>query len=377
MGLVIVCLLVAWAAWSFFGQVTVCEVTDSARLEVTSQAHCVAAQVAGRVVQTRLTIGREVTAGEALVLLDAEAERRAIEERQAKRKALDKRLQAFRAEIEAERQALLAQRQEGKTAVEEARARGVEAEARLKFARQQSDRLMGLRARNAAAGTDEDLQRALAEVEAGQAAVKVLSLLSTRLEQERAVQESDRKTRIAKLEREAAELEGDSAIEAAAIRRFEHEIDIRIIRAPVSGRVGEAAELQVGSVVQAAEKLGCIVPPGEPRAVAFFPVAGAGRIRPGQPARLRLHGYPWTQYGTIAATVTDVANEPSAGRAGQIRVEFALIPDADSLIPREHGLPASAEVAVEQLSPARLLLRAAGQFLTTQRSPPPSSVNQP
>ena len=40
-----------------------------------------------------------------------------------------------------------------------------------------------------------------------------------------------------------------------------------------------------------------------------IPVAVVGRIRPGQPARLRLEGFPWTQYGTVAATVAEHLNE--------------------------------------------------------------------
>jgi membrane fusion protein (multidrug efflux system) len=123
-------------------------------------------------------------------------------------------------------------------------------------------------------------------------------------------------------------------------------------------------EHPVGSVVQAAEKLGSIVPPGEPRVVTQFPVASVGRLRPGQSARLRLEGFPWTQYGMVGARVAEVGNEASAGL---IRVEFLLGPDQTVPVPLEHGLPCSAEVEVEQVSPAVLVLRAAGQLLATRR----------
>jgi membrane fusion protein (multidrug efflux system) len=187
----------------------------------------------------------------------------------------------------------------------------------------------------------------------------------SRIELDRLVQESDRKARLAKLEREAVELESDATIAESTIHRLEHDIALRSIRAPVSGRIGEALEFREGSVVRPAEKLGAIIPLGRPRAVAFFPAAVVGRILPNQPARLRLAGFPWTQYGTIPARVADVGNEASAG---MVRVELTLSERFSSAIPLEHGLPGSAEVEVERTSPATMVLRAAGQFLTAKRA---------
>jgi membrane fusion protein (multidrug efflux system) len=142
----------------------------------------------------------------------------------------------------------------------------------------------------------------------------------------------------------------------------------------VAGRIGEVSELHVGSVVRPADRLGTIVPTGAPRGVAFFPAAAVGRLRPGQATRLRLDSFPWTQYGTLPATVADVGNEPTGGL---IRVEFTLHPEPSSLIVVEHGLPGSAEVEVERVSPAVLVLRAAGQFLAARHAAPPSEAGPP
>src|SRR5262249_31582928 len=151
------------------------------------------------------------------------------------------------------------------------------------------------------------------------------------------------------------------------IRRLEADMELRNLRAPVSGRVGEVGDFHVGAVVRPAEKLGAIVPPGLPRAVALFPVAAVGRLCPGQPARLRLHGFPWTQYGTLTATIAHVGNEPSDGR---VRVELTLDPQQDAAIPLEHGLPGTAEVEVERVAPLVLGLRAAGQLLAPRPGEP-------
>ena len=85
---------------------------------------------------------------------------------------------------------------------------------------------------------------------------------------------------------------------------------------------------ELDPLVVAGEKLGSIVPPGERRAVTQFPVAAVGRLRPGQPARLRLEGFPWTQYGMVGARVAEVGNEPTAGL---IRVELLLGPDQTAI----------------------------------------------
>jgi membrane fusion protein (multidrug efflux system) len=354
--------LMLWAGWFLLGQVTVYEVTGKSRLEVKSTAHVVATVLSGRVVQTHLAIGREVHAGEVLVMLDAEAERLAIRERLTRREGLQSRLQALRLEIRAEKEAKEVQREARAAALKASRGLVAAAESRAEYADRHLDMIRQLRVHNAAAPAE--LRKARTQAEAGHLGIRVLELETTRLEQDRLILESDRQVRLAKLDRDAADLAADIVAEEAAIRRLEHDVELRVIRAPVSGRLGEVIEHPVGSVVQATEKLGCIVPPGEPRAVAHFPVAAVGRLRPGQPARLRLEGFPWTQYGMVHANVAEVGNEASAGL---IRVEFTLGPDQTVPVPLEHGLPCSAEVAVEQVSPAILVLRAAGHLLGTHR----------
>jgi membrane fusion protein (multidrug efflux system) len=84
---------------------------------------------------------------------------------------------------------------------------------------------------------------------------------------------------------------------------------------------------------------------------------------------MRLDGFPWTQYGTIAATVTSVASEV---RDGRVRVELTVHPNPASPIPFQHGLPGSVEVEVEHVSPATLLLRVAGKLLAKPVSRPES-----
>jgi membrane fusion protein (multidrug efflux system) len=359
----------ALLAWSLFARVSVYEVTEKARLEAEQAVHTIAAPVAGRVLRTHLAIGRSVQAGEVLVELDAEAEQRARQEKQARVSALAARIEALRGEIRAEEEALSVLRKARAAALAEARSQRAEAEARARFAARQADRAARLRPSGAISQEEFDNERLQAET--SRTAVQTLRKAGERLEQDRAAQESSRQAELARLRRKAIELKGEVQIEEAAIRRLDHAIETRVIRAPITGRIGSVAEFRTGSVVQEAQVLGTIVPPGLPRVVALFPASAIGRLQPGQDAQVRLDGFPWTQYGTLKATVASVGNEASGGC---IRVELRLAPDQGSPIRLEHGLAGCAEVVVEEVSPAVMVLRAAGQLMASRRTPPESTA---
>jgi multidrug resistance efflux pump len=183
----------------------------------------------------------------------------------------------------------------------------------------------------------------------------------SRLESDHRTQESDRHARLTGLRRDVTRLAGDMTTAAATVERLAHEIERRHLRAPMAGRLGEVAELRVGSVVREGDRLAAVVPRGALQVVGdFLPQSALGRIRPGQPARLRLEGFPWAQYGSLAATVSRVASEV---RNGRVRVELSVDPDRTSPIPLQHGLPGAVEVQVERVAPVTLVLRTAGKLL--------------
>ncbi|TDG14530.1 HlyD family secretion protein [Paracraurococcus ruber] len=156
-------------------------------------------------------------------------------------------------------------------------------------------------------------------------------------------------------------MEGEATALRAGAARLAAGIDRLRLRAPVAGRIGDAAALHPGAWVAEGQRLVSVVPPGALAIIAEFDAGAAlGRIRPGQAARLRLDGFPWAQFGTIPAEVTRVASEL---REGRIRVEMAPSGPAPAAL-LQHGLPGQAEVAVEQAAPALLALRAAGLLLS-------------
>jgi multidrug resistance efflux pump len=351
--------LLAWGGWFCLGRVRLYKASDSARMEAPAAAHPLAAEVRGRVAESDLTLGRLCRAGDVLLILDSEPERLALAEAESRAEGLQHRRDALGREIDAGHQALAAHRLASGPALDEARARLAEAEVRSRYADEGLQIADRLRPNGSIARLD--WLQAKSEAEASRAAIEALRVGLTRTERERLTLERDRLAQLARLETEAVRLDGELAGELAAVRRLGHEVARRVVRAPIDGRVAAVRNVRTGSVVEAAEALGSVVPEGGPRVVARFPSRAVGRVRPGQAARLRLDGFPWTQYGSLAATVTEVGREPS--QAG-IRVELALAPDAAGRLPFEHGVTGSAEVAVEEVSPAGLVLRAAGEWLT-------------
>jgi membrane fusion protein (multidrug efflux system) len=95
----------------------------------------------------------------------------------------------------------------------------------------------------------------------------------------------------------------------------------------------------------------------------FTPATVLGGVRRGQRARLRLDGFPWTQYGSIDATVSRVASEV---RDNRVRIELTPTGSTMPGLVMQHGLPGTAEISLEQVSPAVLMLRASGQSAPAQ-----------
>src|SRR5690606_3689264 len=111
----------------------------------------------------------------------------------------------------------------------------------------------------------------------------------------------DRLARVVSIESRIATLEVERSEAQSHIAALEAELEHQRLRAPVAGIVGELADIERGSWIDRGEVVGVIVPAGELEVVAQFdPARAVGRIKPGQGALLRLAGFPWAQYGTVA-----------------------------------------------------------------------------
>jgi multidrug resistance efflux pump len=352
--------VMAWGSWFFLASVSVVEVGQNGRLEVDQAAHGVEAPVAGKVTWLDLTLGREVAAGDVVAELDAEDLKLELSAAKTREAATGPQIAALEQEIAQEEALHGEHRRITQIKIAEALARRREAETATDFAENENGRAARLNAEGLAAGAE--VLKSKAEYEQKRSALDSVRLAAGRIEAEQRASEIERRAKIAGLRKDVAQLEGLQASSAAAIRELEHRIERRRLRAPIAGRIGEIAAARVGSVVKEGERLAAIVPAGNIRVIAEYPPASAvGRIRPGQRACMRAEGFTWTEYGMLHATVRRVASEP---RSGRIRVELEIDEGTGSRIPLQHGLPGTLEIEVERVSPATLVLRAAGRRLS-------------
>jgi multidrug resistance efflux pump len=357
-------LLAIWCGWFFLARIERYEVSDVARLETDQGSYVLQSPTSGRVISTRLILGQAVEVGDVLVQLDSNREQLQLVEERARLDALNPEREAHDKEAASIEQARLREQHATGVAVQEALAHYREAEARARYAESEAKRLKSLQAnglipeREYAQGEAEALRRV--------AASEGLQLVAARLESEQQTRDSDRDASVNHISAQVQSLRGQTTTIAATIDRLQYDIERRRIRAPARGRLAEVAVLRIGAFVHEGDKIGSVVPEGVLRVIAeFVPAAALGRIHPGQPARLRLQGFPWVQYGTISATVAGVAGEV---RDGRVRVELAVNALPASSIPIQHGLPGAVEIEVERISPATLILRAAGRLVAAPRS---------
>ena len=352
-------LLVAWGAWFTLARVPLYETSATARIEATAAAHPVQARLAGRTTVVNLTVGARVRANEVLVEVESDAERLALGEARVRLNALGPEIAAVRSEIAAEERAIEDERRAAGVARDERRAIVREAEASKRLA--EEDAARSTRLREEGVIPDADASRARADADRRRAMADAAAAALTRAEHDEKTRESDRRVRIQRLRGTLSRLEGESSTAAASVSRLEYELERRRFRAPVDGRIAEAAEIYVGAFVEEGDRLAAIVPDGPLRVVAqFSPASAVGRVRTGQPGRVRLLGFPWAEYGSLRASVSRVSNEV---RAGLIRVELTVDALPPSL-PLSHALPGTVEVEVERVRPSSLVLRTLGGWLT-------------
>jgi membrane fusion protein (multidrug efflux system) len=352
--------LAAWIFWALFAQVSLYEVSTDARVELDGATYPIDAPFAGRIVATSLHIGQRVRQGDLLVEIDSTAEQLQLHEVQVQAEGLEPQIAQLNAQIEAEHSMRSEEDRAARLKAKEAETRVHEAQIPAEYAAKNLVRIRTLRAQNYV--SVHDLEKAESDASQLRAAASVLEMAASRIPQDQAARNREREVRIGRLQGEIATLGAQRATLRAESERLNYEIERRRIRAPVDGLIGEAISLRVGAVVSNGARLGSIVPAGRLLVVADYPAQAAfGRIRAGQPATLRLDGFPWAEFGTVSARVADVGREV---RDGKVRVELALLPQSSFRGSLEHGMPGTLEVAVERLSPLHLTLRTAGQLLT-------------
>ncbi|MEX1365482.1 MAG: HlyD family efflux transporter periplasmic adaptor subunit, partial [Nannocystaceae bacterium] len=349
---------VIWSLWLSFGELNVSRATEHAWLESEARARPVQALVAGRVARGQLELGRMVREGEPLLQLDDTAERMRHTEEVARREDLEHELKMARAELDVERTILESLETLATATRDTAVARKRTADQLAKLTGEETRRIRRLEELSAIAELSALEQEAKHERARGEASVRGAEV--RRSSASLRVELDERRARIQHLDHEAHKLAAKIRASDLTIARLAHEIERFVIRAPTSGRIAEAAVVAEGSLLEAGQHLGTIVPDGALRAVAEFPPQQVvGLVAVGQPVRLRLDAYPWMHEGAIEGTVTAVASIPTGDR---VRVEIRI--DRAPSVPLQHGLTGVAEVHVQTTTPFRLVMRSAGDLLS-------------
>lgn len=349
-----------WLSWFTLGHVTVYEVSQQARLESQQSSPQVYALSAGKVISSTLTVGGQVQQGDVLVEIDPSNGQFRLEEEQNRLRSLPQQIASLQREIESRQRERASDLSSTVAATEAATFRQREAAVAADFANEYEQKLRQLSAAGLIASVE--VTRAAADAKKLTAAGESLSSDLRRLQLEAQAHVSQHDATIEGLRHTLASLQGELGTSHAAVARLNGDLEKLVVRAPVSGRLGNVTPLQPGAYVTEGQPLATVVPLGALILVADFePAKALGRIREGQHARLRLDGFPWAQYGSLSATVSRVSSEI---REHLVRVEFALDANIASSAPLEHGLPGTVEVNIEETSPATLVLRSAGLLLS-------------
>ncbi|WP_240633970.1 HlyD family efflux transporter periplasmic adaptor subunit [Caulobacter flavus] len=99
-----------------------------------------------------------------------------------------------------------------------------------------------------------------------------------------------------------------SATRADALRKAEQKRQLQTLTAPVGGVVQAVSVTTLGEVAETGKALVTIVPDGEaPVVEALVLNKGAGFVRVGDLAVIKLEAYPSTRYGTLDGEVTQIS----------------------------------------------------------------------
>ena len=350
--------IAAWLVWFFTADIPLVVTSSNGTTEVAASVYVLQAPVGGQVVRVFAKMGDSVEAGDRIVELTADAEQ--LEQREAEVGARSAALSAqrLREEIALETFSLERSRQAATAALNELVARSNELGEHYKAALADAKRGESLHASGLV--SKSDLDRLRSEVERQRQAALAQQAAIDRLKAEMLRDEASRSANLKRLGSQLALTEGEVGGAGVAMRRLQHEIELRTVRASTSGLIAEEVRVQEGSTVKVGDRLTSILPNGRLRLVAdFASVDALGKIRPGQNARARLHGFSSAEYFVLHGTVRRVGAQPVDGR---VRVEIELAPTAGN-VPLKHGMAATTEVDLHSETPWEFVLRSVGKRL--------------
>ncbi len=352
-----VALLVACAlAWAWFGKLDVNAVA-SGKVQVPGRTKVVQPAAAGKVTAILVGNGSVVRTGDVLVRLDetearasrdalaasldgykAEANRRAVAVQVASadrppaefavtwdpnvsKAARERESQVLRADLDqyfASLRSLMEQRREKESRRETVQASIGGERALVSLLRERVSMRDELYRRNVGSRLDlvealESMQQAQTSLDSqiGQLAEAevAIAVVDRQIAQTRAAFVSDNEQKLSEAQRQI-----DVATQQLA--GADSRLADMTLRAPIAGVVQAVSVTTIGQVVQPGQELMQVVPGDEKLVIeAYVLNTDVGFVAPGQKAIIKVDAFPFTRYGTIEGTVTNVANDAIPGQA--------------------------------------------------------------
>ena len=194
------------------------------------------------------------------------------------------------------------------------------------------------------------------EVRKAELDLKLASMARARAEEGIALLDAQHRAALEALDAEEWRLEGEIEAERIGWEAAVARIAASDIRAPVDGTVeGEGLADLVGGAVSEGEDVLRVRREAPGRFEGALADAGRASVREGQPATIRLDGFPWLIHGTLRGTVERVAERRRA--AAGFAVEIAIAGGKDGPGPLQEGMSGTARIQVgERVALGRLLL---------------------
>jgi multidrug resistance efflux pump len=352
----LVVLFGAWLVWLSVGKISIYATSQKARMEAERYPEPIQAAVDGVAVSCNISLGQRVRDGEVLARLNAQQYELQLAEAQANMKADLGAIDALRQETVAQQRAREAIAQLVNASARAGHAKVAVSQTTERFQQKEADVLRELSEKDLASKLDE--LKAERENATSRAQVRATSAQAA---QDTSLQQAtlfDRDVQIAALTKLLSDAQSRVDVLRSTIDTINFQIEGRLIRAHADGTLADIIPCTPGMTITTQQRLATLLPDSEVRVVSSFkPEDTIGRVKPGQVAILRIDNYPWTQFGTVGATVDRIGSEP---RDGLVRVELRVT-RVNPSIPIVHGLTAIAEIQVERISPLQLLLRTIGR----------------
>ena len=352
------------AFWALEARIPVLKVSTLGRIEPHNAVHRLEPPESGKVIHSNLALDREVVEGELLVEFESEEQRLELQQNESNLSTLTRDLASLGALLIQKKRELDESVLADEAALREAEARSREIAPKFLLAQQRQRRV-----EESAPGAISALEKLERKTESDELsrATETQPIALARLRRDQVVRRTGIEGQLLQLKRDQHKLEGDVERIKINIAKLKYQIARRQIRAPASGQLVDVVELAAADYITQGQRLGTILAKGPLRVRARFAKETVGIIRAGQPAQLKLDGYPWSVYGTVRARVTSVGTEPTIQPTaeaipGTVRVELEVEPPDDPRIGLRHGMTATVEVEVARVSPVALLLRAIGEW---------------